>query len=82
MERMKRTFKMKQKALFVIFKALSMKQIKPTFLEVESWTLKLEIIKMNIICDRQSVLSQFLHKTSKYNVCKHKREEKNRLTFL
>ena len=52
MERMKRTFKMKQKALFVIFKALSMKQIKPTFLEVESWTLKLEIIKMNIICDR------------------------------
>ena len=31
MERMKRTFKMKQKALFIIFIGLSMKQIKPTF---------------------------------------------------
>ena len=37
--RTKRTFKMKWKSLFIIFKALSMKQITHLFLEVEIQTL-------------------------------------------
>ena len=41
---MKRTFKMKPKAFFIIFKGLSLRQINPTFLDNESETLK-EIVQ-------------------------------------
>ena len=37
--RMKRVFKMKYKSFFIIFKGLSLKQIKISFLEGESLTL-------------------------------------------
>ena len=38
--RTKRAFKMKQKAFFVIFEGLSLKQITKYFLEGKSWALK------------------------------------------
>ena len=37
---MKRAFKMKQKTFFIVFKGLSLKQIKQFFLGTESPTLK------------------------------------------
>ena len=38
---MKTAFNMKQKAIFIIFKGLLLRQIKTTFLEGESLTLRL-----------------------------------------
>ena len=40
---MKRAFKTKWEALFIIFKGLSFKQIKPTLLEGECPTLRLRV---------------------------------------
>ena len=42
---MKRAFKMKEKAFFIIFKGLSLKQIKRNFLEDENVTIRLASIK-------------------------------------
>ena len=39
--RMKKVFKVKQKTFFIIFKRLSLKEIKPALLEVGCWSLTL-----------------------------------------
>ena len=52
--RTKRAFKMKEKAFFIILKVLSLKQIKHTFLEGESPTLK-RITEVNFWKNRGKV---------------------------
>ena len=49
---MKRVFKVKQKAVFIVFKGLSMKQMTHIFLEGESPTLSRET-KKNLLKQRE-----------------------------
>ena len=57
---MKRTFKMKEKAFFIIFERLSLKQIIKIFLEGESPTLNMSAeIDLKLRCTVNAVLRVF-----------------------